>query len=56
METVNVIDEHPDVVQRFEDELERITLELSRGRQSESTELDEDTRRQLEALGYLETK
>jgi len=53
-ETVNVIDDHPEVLSRFEEDLKRITIELSRRKRFTSSDMDENTRRQLEALGYIE--
>ena len=53
-ETRNVIDEHPEIAERFREELRRLTIDLSRDTRSTSTEIDETTRRQLEALGYID--
>jgi arylsulfatase A-like enzyme len=55
-ERVDVIAEHPELARRFEEELERITVELSRPKLSSPMEMDEETRRQLEALGYIQTQ
>jgi arylsulfatase A-like enzyme len=54
-ETNNLIDEYPEVARLLEEQLKQITNELTKGKKpSNSVGLDDETKRQLEALGYVD--
>ena len=51
-EQINCIEQHPDVAARFE-ALAQAVFHEREGSKADRVELDEDTVRSLEALGYL---
>jgi hypothetical protein len=52
-ETQNLVLRHPEIVKKLKEELDQIESRLRRSGEVKSVEMDEQTKEQLKALGYM---